>query len=409
MRYGTSTSAVTKVFAGSAMCDNSVFGDPVQGSAKSCWYASSTTTAPVAAVVPSTSIAPTPVSTPSTPAATVSAGSVPTPASIAGKSVVGRIDAVSGQIIENVHVTNPTGPCIVIDGASDVVIRNSEIGPCGQNSDNVDNVGILIANGATNVTIERNVLHDASTLIRASGAVHPVTISKNLFYNIRGYSWAFQAIQFAETRNATASTRITCNVIDDTLVQQYPMAGGKSRLVEDHINFYNSGGTAQFMVELAYNRIRGNPDGLGGISGTAMQLGDSPAGGGGSGSNVPGYFNVHDNIVKNVNGQGVAIAGGVGSVVRNNKVDNRGTRADNTGWSFGLRNFDSSKSASVTYSGNKGISNLWAFDNDGHLQPPFSTVWAGSGFAVTDGGGNDWQYNFTTDVWSEPLNAACAG
>ncbi|WP_428421950.1 right-handed parallel beta-helix repeat-containing protein [Methylibium sp.] len=405
VRYGSSATLAGAYVERSANatinCDTPTFGgkDPAPGVAKSCWYSSDAQVTPPPVVDPPVVVVP-PVVTPVL--------NVPTPDSIAGKTVVGQIYVnTNGMVIENVHVTNPDGPCIVINGARDVVIRNSEIGPCGQNADNVDNVGILIANRATNTTITGNVLHDASTLIRASGAVHPITISKNLFYNIRGYSWAFQAIQFAETRDATASTRITCNVIDDTLVQQYQMAGGKARLVEDHINFYNSGGSAQYMVEIAYNRVRGNPDGRGGISGTAMQLGDSPAGGGGSGSNVPGYFNVHDNIVKNVNGQGIAIAGGVGSVVRNNKVDNRGTRADNTGWSYGLRNFDATKTASVSYGGNKGIANLWAFDNDGHLQPPFSTVWAGSGFKVTDLGGNDWQYNFTTDLWAEPLHAAC--
>ncbi|WP_428423351.1 hypothetical protein [Methylibium sp.] len=357
---------------------------------------------------------------PSSPRATVlpvTSGSVPTPETIKGLPVVGRIDAVSGQVIESVHVTNPTGPCIVIDGKRDVVIRNSEIGPCGDktsadqnaaNPDHVNNAGVLVLNGATQITIERNVIHDATALISAHRAVHPLIISRNLFYNIRGFQWAFQAIAIGETRDATASTRIICNVIDDTLVTKYPMAGGRERKVEDHINFYNSGGTPQFMVELAYNRIRGHADGKGGESGTGMQLGDSPAGGGGQGSNVPGYFNVHDNIVTMVNGQGIAIAGGVNSVVRDNKVDNRGSsQSSMTGWPYGLRNFDSSKPASAVYAGNKGIAKLWAFDRDGHVAPAFSQVWAGSGFQVTDLGGNDWQYDFKTPVWDEPLHAAC--
>ena len=409
VRYGASAATVTRVFANSAVCANSVFGDPAVGEPKLCWHANRTTNAPAAIPAPTTTVAePAPIQVAAVAPAptTASTGSVPTVTSIVGKRVVGRIDAVSGQVIENVHVTNPTGPCIVIDGKRDVVIRDSEIGPCGHQAESVDAVGILIANGSTNVTIERNVLHDASALISANNAAHPLVIHKNLFYNIRGYQWVFQAIAVGETRTGTASTRITCNVMDDTLVTQYPMAGGL-RKVEDHINFYNAGGSAQFPVELAYNRIRGNPDGLGGISGTGMQLGDSQAGGGGVGSNVPGYFNVHDNIVAMVNGQGIAIAGGVGSVVKDNKVDNRGIRAHNTGWPVGLRNFDTTKPASVTYSGNKAIGFLWAFDNDGRLAPPLSQVWGTSGFAVTDGGGNDWQHAFTTNIWDEPMNAAC--
>ena len=401
VRYGTSPTLAGKyaalTLAGPTVCGNAVFGDPVYGTAKACWTTDGLAPAPAPAPAPTPAPAPAPT-----------AGSVPTPASIAGKPIVGRINAISGQVIENVHVVNPTGPCIVLSGVNNVTIRNSEIGPCGHQAESVDAVGILIVNGSTNVTIERNVLHDAAALVRANNAAHPIFIHKNLFYNIRGYQWVFQAIAVGETRTGTASTRITCNVMDDTLVGQYPMAGGL-RKVEDHINFYNSGGSAQFPVELAYNRIRGNPDGLGGISGTGMQLGDSQAGGGGVGSNVPGYFNVHDNIVAMVNGQGIAIAGGVGSVVKDNKVDNRGIRAHNTGWPLGLRNFDTTKPASVSYGGNKAIGFLWAYDNDGHLAPSISSVWGPSGFAVTDLGGNDWQHAFATNIWNEPINAACGG
>lgn len=311
-------------------------------------------------------------------------------------------------MIENVHVVNHTGPCIVINGQSNVVIRDSEIGPCGDQTTDLDHSGIRILSGSTNITIERNVIHDAPALVSANAVVHPITIHKNLFYNVRGTQWAFQAIAFGETRSGTASTKITCNVIDDSLVERYPMAGGRERKVEDHISFYNAGGTSQFPVEIAYNRIRGYADGKGGESGTGMQLGDSPAGGGGSGSNVSGYFYVHDNIVKHTNGQGIALAGGVGSVVKDNKVDNRGSNLlSATGWPFGLRNFDTSKPASVTFSGNKGIGSLWAFDRDGHTAPPLSTAYASSGFQVTDSGGNDWQHAFTTDIWNDPPHSAC--
>ena len=323
-------------------------------------------------------------------------------------TILGPVSLASGQVLEKVHVINPKGPCIVIDGKSDIVIRDSEIGPCGHETQEIQHSGIFIVNGSTRITIERNVLHDAPTLIAVNSGVHPFIIRNNLFYNIRGTVWALQAIGIGETRKAAASTKILCNVMDDTLIEQRPMAGGRERKVEDHINLYNSGGTAQFPVEIAYNRIRGADDGKGGQSGSGMQLGDSPAGGGGKGSNVPGYFFVHDNIVYHVNGQGIAIAGGVGSVVQNNMVDNRGASMDSmTGWAFGLRNFDGDKPASVTYTGNKGIANLWAYNHDGQRWPAFDKNWRRSGFDVTDGGGNDWQYDFKTNIWDEPLNPAC--
>jgi len=337
------------------------------------------------------------------------ANGVPTLDSVKGlPTMLGPVSLDNGQVLEKVHVVNPKGPCIIIDGKRDVVIRDSEIGPCGQETQEIQHSGVFIVNGSTRITIERNVLHDAPTLISVNSGVHPFIIRNNLFYNIRGTVWALQAIGIGETRKAAASTKILCNVMDDTLIEQRPMAGGRERKVEDHINLYNSGGTAQFPVEIAYNRIRGADDGKGGQSGSGMQLGDSPAGGGGKGSNVPGYFFVHDNIVYHVNGQGIAIAGGVGSVVQNNMVDNRGASMDSmTGWAFGLRNFDGDKPASVTYTGNKGIANLWAYNHDGQRWPAFDKNWRRSGFDVTDGGGNDWQYDFKTNIWDEPLNPAC--
>jgi serine protease len=42
VRYGTSTNYVSKVFTGSAVCANSVFGDPAPGYLKSCSYSSAT-------------------------------------------------------------------------------------------------------------------------------------------------------------------------------------------------------------------------------------------------------------------------------------------------------------------------------------------------------------------------------
>jgi hypothetical protein len=38
VRYGTTTSFVTKTFTGGVLCGNSVFGDPAYGYVKACWY-----------------------------------------------------------------------------------------------------------------------------------------------------------------------------------------------------------------------------------------------------------------------------------------------------------------------------------------------------------------------------------
>jgi serine protease len=46
VRYGSGTTFVTKTFTGSAVCSNSVFGDPTPGVAKSCSYSNTTVSTP---------------------------------------------------------------------------------------------------------------------------------------------------------------------------------------------------------------------------------------------------------------------------------------------------------------------------------------------------------------------------
>jgi hypothetical protein len=359
---------------------------------------------------------------------------VPTPKSIAGKTVVGRIDLSgatgSGKTIENVHVVNHDGPCIVLNGVHDVTIVDSEIGPCGDASNQVGDVGIDILGGSTRITIRRNVIHDASNLISGDDVRGPVSVDRNLFYDIRGTSWAASAIQFGESRNHAGPIAITCNVIDDRLVEQYPMAGGRQRRSEDHISMYDSGGTAAYPLEIAYNRIRGALDGWGGISGSGMQLGDSPAGGGNPGSNTPGYIYAHHNVVYWTNGSGISFAGGTtGNRVEFNLVDNRGSGpgpsstpggaqvlgkgTSDTGWHYGLHKYDAASAMDISYQGNLGIAFLWAYDNDGHLGPTTANVFGAAGVVVHDLGGNDFQYTgFGTTlgvdtVWDRPTAAPC--
>lgn len=63
----------------------------------------------------------------------------------------GPITAVSGQVISGLSISNPGGDCIRVSGVSNVVIRDSKIGPCG-------GVGVRVTGGASNVTVEHNAL-----------------------------------------------------------------------------------------------------------------------------------------------------------------------------------------------------------------------------------------------------------
>ncbi|WP_428419927.1 right-handed parallel beta-helix repeat-containing protein [Methylibium sp.] len=357
VRYGTSTQYVTKTMTGPVNCSNTVFGDPAFGVAKACWYATQVLTTATVSLAPATATTTTTTATTST----TTSGGIPTPASIAGKPVVGAITATSGMVIEGKHITNPNGPCIFIpQGVTNVIIRDNEIGPCGKAGDSVNRESVYIDAGASNVTIQRNWMHDMSTGIYARQAKHPLVIEKNFVSNIRGPLWQGQFVQLASVREGSGQTRITCNVLDG----RYGTApSGRSN--EDHISLYNTLGSQSNPIEIAYNRIRGYPMG-GGRSGSGMQLGD-----GGTSSTGSGWYWVHDNTIVYTNGSGISVAGGSNITIENNRVDNRGPNQDSmTSQAFVLQAH--APINGVTLRNNRGIANGWAWDG-GRLLPGFYT------------------------------------
>lgn len=313
VRYGTESKYVVKAYTGGAACNNTVFGDPAPGAGKACWIKATiasapTTPQPVAPTTPSTPTvaapAPSTDAGTTTPSASVTAGATPTPASIAGKRVVGAITATTGQIIENVHVSSSNSSCITIpNGVTNVVIRNSEIGPCGNS---VDHVGVLIQPGASNVTVQRNVIHDVASGVYAYQANHPIVIDRNYVYNIRG---PFGRGQMAQFNNVTGSaqSKITCNV-SDGLPGTRNGAVHTLHNIEDHINMYSSFGTSSNRIEIAYNRLRGGSPTS--TTGSGIMTGDS----GGA------WQWVHDNVIVNVANVGIGIAGGTNITAERNRV-----------------------------------------------------------------------------------------
>ena len=289
------------------------------------------------------------------------AGVTPLRVSAATLPVVGRIDAVSGQVITGVHVINPSGPCIVIPaGVQHVTIRDSDIGPCGQDTKAVRDDGVFILANASDIKIERNLIHDVASGVGAFGAKHPIVVDRNTVYNIRGPHWAGQMVQFNGVRGGSGRSRITCNVYDGLI--DTPVAG--PNFVNDHISMYESSGTDADPIEIAYNRIRGAARGNH-QSGSGMQLGDSRAGGGGNpDADAGGWIWAHDNTIVRSNGVGIGVAGGVHILVERNRVDNRGeSLASLTGWPFAA--VAHARGAEVTFRNNRGTARLWAFNHDG--------------------------------------------
>lgn len=390
VRYGTEATNVTMVFTNSANCSNVTFGDPVPNAPKSCWYSAKETTAPATATaaaaptkvatVPATSTAP-------TTGGTTGTGSIPTPQSIAGKRIVGRIDAVSGQVIENVHVTTTNGPCIVVPGGvTNVTIRNSEIGPCGTSSQSIEDFGVVINQGSNNITVQRNVIHDVSSGIFARDAQHPIIFDRNFVYNVRGPMWAGQVLQFNNVRGGSGRSRITCNIADSRY--------GNNSNVEDHFSMFNSKGSPSEPIEMAYNRIRGAlVTDSSHESGTGFQTGD--------GQGDQGYIWIHHNTILRTHGSGISISGGTGIIVEDNRVENNGpTLGSYTGWPFTVRNYNTAHSCGGhQFNRNRGIGRLWAYNRDG--SPAGSLLDYGQ-CSLTQSGNNFNDTTLTPAIFDEP-------
>lgn len=296
VRYGLNDKYAYGTFTGKVQCANSVFGDPLPGGDKRCWVSSATSPAPSPAPAPAP--APTPAPT---------ASSLPTPLTIAGKRVVGQIVATAGQVIENVHVTTTSGSCIVINGVSNVTIRNSEIGPCGQPGD-PNTQGIEITRGS-NITIQRNVIHDVSSGVYASTSNHPIVMDRNYVYNVRGPLPRGQMIQMNNVSGGSAGSKVTCNVSDAQPGVRYGVEHGRTTDgVEDHINMFQSPGLSSSRTEIAYNRLRGGHKTS--TSGSGFVLGD--VGG--------GHINAHHNTIVNVANVGAGIAGGANISIDDNRI-----------------------------------------------------------------------------------------
>ncbi len=124
VKYGTAEQSVTLTLTDGASCNNAVFGDPAVGALKSCWVEGSASSSTASA-------------TPTTGGTTTTAGTSSASTATAGPRVSsftasGPITATSGQVISGVRISNANGPCITIpSGATGVVVRDSDIGPCG--------------------------------------------------------------------------------------------------------------------------------------------------------------------------------------------------------------------------------------------------------------------------------------
>lgn len=117
------------------------------------------------------------------------------------------LESESGKILENLEVTSTTGDCLVINNATDLIIRASQIGPCKGNGIVVrggsrikiydsyihpegslvgccDNTDGILATDATDLSIQGNVVAWGESNIEVQNVARPL-IRGNFMFNPR--------------------------------------------------------------------------------------------------------------------------------------------------------------------------------------------------------------------------------
>ncbi len=89
---------------------------------------------------------------------------LPTPAPVTLTTTLTLTSANNGQTFSNYRISTTSGPCVTINGASNITITRSNIGPCGGSegaTTNADSNGIELIQGSktSNIQIVDNYIH----------------------------------------------------------------------------------------------------------------------------------------------------------------------------------------------------------------------------------------------------------
>jgi hypothetical protein len=215
----TGSRVLTRVAEGGVACADHAFQAAATNYENICLVADVTTEAPLT-VGASTSVSTSTPATSTTPApATSSAPSAVFTTGNAGPRVgsfinSGPINATSGQVIAGVRIQNPGGACINIVGVSNVIVRDSDIGPCG-------GAAVEVTGGANNVTIEHNAIHNVAHGVRATHATSVNTVN-NTIRDIPAASGEYRhAIEYSWMNGGTVQGNVMTGTFPNDVMSGY--------------------------------------------------------------------------------------------------------------------------------------------------------------------------------------------
>jgi hypothetical protein len=288
---GASVRQITKVAEGGVMCVDGPFGAGFAAYENLCSYSGATTTAPVT-VLPD---APPPPPPPVEPPPPTSGDAGPR---VTTFTASGPITATAGQVIAGVRISNAGGNCITIpQGASGVVVRDSEIGPCGG-----DASVAVYGNGAL-------VEHVRVT----AGARGVFIVGSNATVRMSVFEGPFRDLCEHEGRRGHCSHAIEAQRATSGIVEGNVVRG--SGYQTDAVSMYESSG-----MRLVGNDIDVQIDEW---SGAGFTMGDSKTGNPGRDNYVAG------NVVRQTGGVPAGVFGSNGNTVLEKNCLTAGIQAYN--------------------------------------------------------------------------------
>jgi len=119
------------------------------------------------------------------------------------------IEDQDGVVILNARITSTNGPCITIRNSRDVIIRNSEIGPCGTRGGQKHGIKI---NNSGYVSIIDSYIHPEYRAPRCCDTGNGVMIDDSYQIEIRGNVIAYSETNIEAHRNVN-NLRVTGNFL----------------------------------------------------------------------------------------------------------------------------------------------------------------------------------------------------
>lgn len=253
-------------------------------------------------------------------AATVTLGSATQPSAastpITMTTTLTLTSANNGQTFDHYRISTTNGPCVKMVNVSNVIISNSEIGPCGQNNSDNDSTGIEIIGGSgdkiydsyihvenrartnsfsptrshsniqgsgsggsggpTDITVQGNVICYGAANVRALDGATGWIVNGNFLCNPRGYDGSGNNFQAANSWNMLVENNFMYNCRLGSADSHQPTCPANRRYllnenVEDNVNFYYDSESPAAAGTITGNYIVGGHSGSG--SGTQADQG----------------------------------------------------------------------------------------------------------------------------------------